>query len=65
MNDDRGVRQLRVRCVCGWETAGPPEATVELAIEHGQRVHNMTATRDAVMATAEWLDRPAASGDRA
>jgi hypothetical protein len=56
--------RLRVRCVCGWEATGNIESTVALAIDHGQRVHNMTATREAVLATAEWLDRPARAADR-
>jgi hypothetical protein len=58
-------RQLRVRCVCGWETTGDAEVTVGRAIDHGERVHNMTATRAAVLATAEWLDRPSERVERA
>jgi hypothetical protein len=56
VGDERDQGQLRVRCVCGWETIGNLEQAVSAAIDHGQRVHNMTATREAVLATAEWLD---------
>lgn len=59
MGDHDDQRELRVRCVCGWETTGSLNVAVDRAIDHGQRVHNMTATREAVLATAEWLDRPA------
>jgi len=62
LNDEPDARRLRVRCVCGWEATGNPDATVTLALDHGQRVHNMTATREAVLATAEWLE-PAAPAD--
>lgn len=65
MGDERDERQLRVRCACGWETTGNLEQAVSTAIDHGQRVHNMTATRDAVLATAEWLDPTAEPIDRA
>jgi predicted small metal-binding protein len=43
---------ITVRCVCGWETSGPEEDVVVATIEHGRRVHNMTATRDEVLAMA-------------
>lgn len=56
MNDADDHRRLRARCACGWETVGEVEATVAATIEHGQRVHNMTATRDDVLASAEWVE---------
>ena len=48
---------ITVRCVCGWETSGPEEDVVIATTEHGRRVHNMTATRDEVLAMA--VGRPA------
>ncbi|HEV8545085.1 MAG TPA: hypothetical protein VGQ64_02230 [Candidatus Limnocylindrales bacterium] len=43
---------ITVRCVCGWETTGPEEDVVVATIEHGVRLHNMTATREEVLAMA-------------
>jgi hypothetical protein len=43
---------MKVRCVCGWETIGDEPEVVEATREHGQRVHNMTATRDEILAMA-------------
>jgi predicted GNAT family acetyltransferase len=51
--DDRG--RVRIRCACGWETSGTEDEAAGAAIEHGLRVHNMAATRDQVLATAEPL----------
>ena len=48
MNDE----PITVRCVCGWETTGLEEEVVIATIEHGRRLHNMTATRDEVLAMA-------------
>ena len=46
-----GDRQiLRLRCACGWETTGTEEDLVAAAVEHGRRVHNMTPTREEVLA---------------
>ncbi len=47
-----GDEPITVRCACGWETTGPEEDVVVATIEHGRRVHNMTATRDEVLAMA-------------
>ena len=44
--------QLSTSCACGWETSGPVDAVVAATIEHGERVHNMRATRDEVLAMA-------------
>lgn len=38
------------RCVCGWEITASVEEVVAATIDHGQRVHNMAATRDQVLA---------------
>jgi predicted small metal-binding protein len=43
---------ITVRCVCGWETTGTEDDVVVATIEHGVRLHNMTATRDEVLAMA-------------
>lgn len=41
---------MRLRCACGWETSGGEAELVEAAIEHGRRIHNMTPTREEVLA---------------
>lgn len=46
------VQTITVRCVCGWETAGPEEEVIVATIEHGRRLHNMAATREEVLAMA-------------
>jgi Protein of unknown function (DUF1059) len=43
---------ITVRCVCGWEATGPEDVVVEETRDHGRRVHNMTATREDVLAMA-------------
>jgi hypothetical protein len=43
---------ITVRCACGWEATGLEDEVVPATIEHGQRLHNMTATREAVLAMA-------------
>jgi predicted small metal-binding protein len=43
---------ITVRCVCGWETTGPEDDVIVAATEHGRRLHNMTPTRDEVLAMA-------------
>ena len=48
---------ITVRCVCGWETSGPKAAVFEATVEHGRRMHNMTPTRDEVLAMAVPPDR--------
>lgn len=44
--------QLTVRCACGWETSGSDESVVAATREHGERLHNMRATREQVLAMA-------------
>ena len=46
---------LRTRCACGWEVVGTEDEVVAATIDHGQRVHNMPGTREAVLAAAERL----------
>lgn len=45
--------ELIVRCACGWETRGSEDEVILSATEHGRLVHNMTASRDQVLAMAE------------
>jgi glutaredoxin len=40
------------RCACGWEVTGSPDEVVAATMDHAQRVHNMTATRDQVLEQA-------------
>ena len=51
--------RLRAGCACGWEVIGSEDEVVAATIDHGQRIHNMTATRDAVLASVERLAGPA------
>ncbi|MEP6638529.1 MAG: hypothetical protein ABJC39_04200 [Chloroflexota bacterium] len=44
--------RLTVRCACGWETSGPPDEVVVATQAHGERMHNMRATREQVLAMA-------------
>jgi predicted small metal-binding protein len=48
---------ITVRCACGWETTGPEDVVVEATAEHGRRNHNMTPTRDEVLAMAVTHDQ--------
>lgn len=43
---------LTVRCACGWETDGTEDEVVAATAEHGERVHNMRATRAEILAMA-------------
>jgi predicted small metal-binding protein len=43
---------LTVRCACGWEVRGSDDEVVAATTEHGERLHNMTATREQVLAMA-------------
>jgi predicted small metal-binding protein len=51
---------LTVRCVCGWETTGTEDEIVAATSDHGERVHNMRATREEILAMAV-TDRPVTS----
>ncbi|HYX10791.1 MAG TPA: DUF1059 domain-containing protein [Candidatus Acidoferrum sp.] len=59
---------LRTKCACGWEMTGGEDEVVAATIDHGRRVHNMTATREQVLETAEGLGperpRPSTPVDR-
>ena len=50
---------LTIRCVCGWETTGTEDEVVAATAEHGRRMHNMTPTRDEVLAMAVAPDKVA------
>jgi len=56
---------ITVRCVCGWETTGAEDDVIAATAEHGRRMHNMTPTRDEVlaMAVARTHDIPATRPD--
>ena len=49
------------RCACGWEISGTMDEVVDATIDHGLRIHNMTASRDQVVAVLLGED-PAAQG---
>ena len=42
-----------LRCECGWQIVGSEEEVVPAVIEHGQKLHNMQATREQVLARLE------------
>jgi predicted small metal-binding protein len=46
----------RLRCACGWEVTGSEDEVVPQVIEHGERLHNMRATREEVLARLEPVD---------
>jgi hypothetical protein len=52
MDDQRTPAALTVRCVCGWEIRGSEEEVVAATRGHGERLHNMTASRDQILAMA-------------
>lgn len=57
---------ITVRCACGWETTGAEDDVIVATAEHGRRLHNMTPTRDEVLAMAvdraQVQDKPAGEG---
>lgn len=60
-----GDELLTVRCACGWETAGTEHEVVTATMEHGRALHNMTATREEVLAMAVAGDPSDRQGERA
>ena len=44
---------LIVRCDCGFEVRGVADEVVEAMQAHAKNVHNMTATREQVLARAQ------------
>jgi predicted small metal-binding protein len=53
---------MRVRCACGWEATGTEDEVVRATSEHGERVHNMRATRAEILAMAVSTDPEAGAG---
>jgi predicted small metal-binding protein len=41
------------RCGCGWQIIGTVEEVVPAVIEHGEKLHNMPATPEQVLARLE------------
>lgn len=50
--DEQRTPALTVRCVCGWEVRGSEEEVVAATREHGEQLHNMTASREQILAMA-------------
>jgi hypothetical protein len=42
--------QLEVVCACGWRTVGTEDEVVEATTQHGVALHNMSVTREQVLA---------------
>ena len=55
---------ITVRCACGWETSGTESEVVTETTEHGRRLHNMTPTREEVLAMAVETSRDPDSASR-
>jgi predicted small metal-binding protein len=51
----------RLRCECGWEVTGTAEEVVPQVIEHGERLHNMRATREQVLSRLESIEQTSRS----
>ncbi|MDH5242640.1 MAG: DUF1059 domain-containing protein [Chloroflexota bacterium] len=58
--DDHNTER-RLRCACGWETAGTLDEIETATVEHGRRMHNMTPSRDEVAAMLLPADEPSAT----
>ena len=52
MVENAESNELVVRCECGFEARGRVEDLVPAVQQHGREVHNMTATREQVLAMA-------------
>ena len=44
-----GETLAKAGCACGWTVEGPQDVVVDAVIEHGQKLHNMVATREDVL----------------
>jgi hypothetical protein len=62
MDTNRMTDELTVRCVCGWQVRGSEDEVVVATREHGERLHNMAATREQVLAMAV-ASEPAAAAE--
>ena len=47
------MSELITRCSCGWEVRGTEDEVVAAAEEHGRDLHNMSVTREQVLAMSE------------
>jgi len=50
--DDTRGKLLTSRCACGWSVTGSADVVVAATIDHGERIHNMAASREQVLARA-------------
>jgi hypothetical protein len=50
--DGAGEKLWTSRCACGWSVTGSTDLVIAATIEHGERIHNMAATAEQVMARA-------------
>jgi len=48
------------KCACGWAITGSLEEVVPAVIEHGEKFHNMKATREEVLASLGAAEAPRA-----
>ena len=48
-------QMITIRCACGWETTGAEDEVIVATTEHGRQLHNMSPTREEVLAMA--IDR--------
>jgi predicted small metal-binding protein len=46
----------RLCCACGWEVIGTEDEVVAATQEHAEKIHNMKATREEVLAQAESVE---------
>jgi predicted small metal-binding protein len=51
-----GERRIRATCACGWEATGTEDEVVAATIDHGTRIHNMTASAEQVLERADVLE---------
>jgi predicted small metal-binding protein len=64
-DDLRPAEPMRVRCACGWEATGSEDELIAAATDHGAGRHNMTPTREEVLAMIVPSHAPEhAAGDR-
>jgi predicted small metal-binding protein len=46
----------RLGCACGWEVIGTEDEVVAATQEHAEKIHNMKATREQVLAQMESVE---------
>lgn len=57
--------ELTVRCACGWEVRGSEDEVVAATFDHGQRLHNMAASREEILAMALGVESDGAAANPA